>query len=91
MEKVHYKINVKGIVQGVWFRKYTKDEAERLGLKGFVKNEINGNVYTEVEGPKMDVNDFIKWIHKGSPRSKVEKVSYEKGDFIGFESFKITR
>ena len=40
MELLHYKILVKGKVQGVWFRKYTKEKAEVLGLKGYVKNEV---------------------------------------------------
>ena len=41
MKILHYSILVKGKVQGVWFRKYTYDKAQALGLKGFVKNEVN--------------------------------------------------
>lgn len=91
MDIIHYKIWVKGLVQGVWFRKYTKEEALRLGLNGFVRNEPDGNVYIEVEGNKVDLIDFYEWLHSGSPRSEVKEVIYEIGDIAGFKSFIISR
>ena len=36
MEKATYSIVVRGRVQGVWYRKYTKDKADVLKIKGFV-------------------------------------------------------
>lgn len=87
MEKTHYNITVKGKVQGVWFRKYTKEEAAKLKLNGFVKNKTNGDVYTEVEGLKTDIIDFIKWLYLGSPKSKVEIVFYELGEIENFNEF----
>lgn len=35
---------IKGVVQGVYFRKTTKHHADQLGLKGYVKNLPNGDV-----------------------------------------------
>lgn len=90
MNIVHYDIHVTGKVQGVWFRKYTKDQADRLGLKGFVRNEVNGNVYIEAEGNQIDISDFIEWLHTGSPGSNVSRVDYELGKIIGFADFKIS-
>ncbi len=89
MNKVHYNIQVIGKVQNVWFRKYTKDKAEVLGLNGMVRNKTDGNVYIEVEGNENTIDDFIKWLYKGSPKSNVEEVIYELSKFIGFESFEI--
>ncbi|VAW23331.1 Acylphosphate phosphohydrolase, putative [hydrothermal vent metagenome] len=89
MKKVLYKITVKGKVQGVWFRKYTFDEATRLGLKGFVKNEINNTVYIEAEGTSTTLNEFIKWLHKGSPLSKVSTVTFETDELKNYKSFEI--
>ncbi|MEN8187987.1 MAG: acylphosphatase [Bacteroidota bacterium] len=91
MEKVHYNITIRGKVQGVWFRKYTKDEADRLRLGGLVRNEPNGDVYTEAEGAKTDVIDFIEWLYAGSPRSEVKEVVYEVGEIVDFEGFEIRR
>lgn len=71
---IHYTITVTGKVQGVFFRKYTKEEADRLGLKGIVRNEPGGSVYIEAEGSKEQLDKFIAWCHKGSPSSRVDKV-----------------
>ncbi len=89
MNKVHYNIQVIGKVQGVWFRKYTKDKANMLGLNGIVRNEINNNVYIEVEGKKDIIEDFIRWLYKGSPQSNVIEVIYDLSEIVGFQSFKI--
>jgi acylphosphatase len=88
---VHYKITVKGRVQGVWFRKYTKQAAVSRDLNGFVQNQPDGNVYIEVEGAESNVQDFIKWLDKGSPLSEVKEVNISEGDFVGFSGFEITR
>ncbi|AMC10512.1 hypothetical protein Lupro_04300 [Lutibacter profundi] len=89
MEKVLYKIVVKGKVQGVWFRKYTFNEATRLGIKGFVKNEINNTVYIEAEGTLTTLNEFVKWLHKGSPLSKVSLVTFEMDKLKYYKNFEI--
>ena len=46
--KVH--VIISGIVQGVWFRKYTCQKAIKLNLTGYVRNEPGGGVYVEAEG-----------------------------------------
>ncbi len=89
VNKVHCNIQVIGKVQGVWFRKYTKDKADMLGLTGIVKNKTDGNVYIEAEGEKEIVEGFIRWLYEGSPQSNVVEVIYETSKFIGFESFEI--
>jgi len=90
MELLHYKILVKGKVQGVWFRKYTKEKAEVLGLKGYVKNEVNNNVYIEVEGTIDVLTKFIEWLHEGSPFSNVSDVVYELGQLQNYSEFDIS-
>ena len=87
----HYKIKVKGRVQGVWFRKYTKQAAVSYDLNGFVKNQPDGCVYIEVEGPEGKVQDFIKWLEKGSPLSEVKEINTSEGDYTGFSTFEISR
>ena len=90
MEILHYNILVKGKVQGVWFRKYTKEKAEVLGLKGYVKNEVSNNVYIEVEGAIDILTKFIEWLHEGSPFSKVSEVVYESGELQNYSEFNIS-
>ena len=67
-------IIVKGKVQGVFFRKYTKQKAAELGLNGWVKNTISGDVEIFVQGNTGAVNALLEWCRQGSPRSNVEKV-----------------
>lgn len=87
----HYNITISGKVQGVFFRKYTVDEATKLGLKGFVINRPNGDVYCEAEGEEAVLKQFVEWCHKGSPLSKVTAVEVTEGAVTFFESFIITR
>jgi acylphosphatase len=91
MEKLHYKITVKGRVQGVWFRKYTKMKADELEIQGFVKNLPNGDVFIEAEGTMLQLNAFIKWLHKGSPHSKVYVVETQTGELQDHQYFEIRR
>ncbi len=89
MQKAHYEVCVKGKVQGVWFRKYTKDMADMLGLKGMVRNNEFGDVSIKVEGEKEVVDVFLDWLYKGSPLSKVKEVQLKLGKLQGYEDFKI--
>ena len=88
---LHYNIIVKGRVQGVWYRKYTKDAANSYDLKGFVQNLEDGDVYIEAEGTEENLRHFMKWLEKGSPMSEVTEVNISEGDFVGFTDFEITR
>ncbi|MEZ5066975.1 MAG: acylphosphatase [Bacteroidia bacterium] len=58
-----YAITVSGKVQGVFFRKFTKEKAVESGLNGFVRNQNDGSVYIEVTGEETVLEDFIQWCH----------------------------
>lgn len=84
------RILVYGIVQGVNYRVYTKDEARKLGVVGTVRNLPNGCVEIFAEGPEEKLKELEKWCYKGSPASKVEKVESEWITPSGkFQTFKI--
>ncbi len=71
------RIMVSGKVQGVYFRKYSVQEARRLELKGWVQNQADGSVLMEAKGLPENIEAFIKWCHQGSPASKVTAVNVE--------------
>jgi acylphosphatase len=71
------RITITGHVQGVWFRKSAKEEAEKLGLVGWVKNLSNGGVLAEAEGKSADVERFITWCYKGPENAVVTGVETE--------------
>ena len=89
--KKHYKLTIKGRVQGVWYRASTKQKAIELGLMGFVQNEHDGSVYAEIEGEAAAVRDMIAWCKQGPELAQVERVEVEEGRILNFESFEIRR
>ncbi|MCB0783112.1 MAG: acylphosphatase, partial [Flavobacteriales bacterium] len=46
----HRRMVVRGRVQGVWYRKHTREKALELGLRGWVMNQPDGSVLVEAEG-----------------------------------------
>jgi acylphosphatase len=70
-------VTVSGRVQGVFYRQSTKDKAESLGLTGWVKNESNGKVALEAQGPRGSIESLIQWCHEGPPYARVEKVDVQ--------------
>ncbi len=91
MIKKHFKIKVKGKVQGVFFRASAADEAQQLGLNGFTRNEADGSVYIEAEGDEASLKLFLKWCSAGPSRAVVESVSKEEGNLQNYMTFEIRR
>lgn len=77
MAKARARLLVIGRVQGVYYRSYTRSEAEKLGLTGWVKNNINGSVEIVAEGEKDDIEKLIVCCQKGPPSAKVTNVEIE--------------
>ena len=85
----HVNIMVSGKVQGVFYRASTREKAEALGVKGFVRNERDGSVYVEAEGEEENLNRFIAWCKTGPPGSSVHKVDVISGELKGFTRFEV--
>ena len=86
-ERVHATIS--GRVQGVAFRDSARQEAEKLGLTGWVRNTEKGSVEAMFEGDSGAVNQMVEWCKSGPSSADVEDVSTERetpsGDLSGFE------
>lgn len=83
-------IRVFGIVQGVFFRKSTKEKADELGICGWARNGRDGSVEIMATGEKDVVEKFISWCKKGPPLSKVEKVEVDwLNQTENFEDFNV--
>jgi len=65
---------VYGRVQGVSFRYYTKREALRLGVTGWVANQPEGTVKVVAQGSTEALVQFIEFLHHGPPMAVVDKV-----------------
>ena len=87
----HLNIKISGDVQGVFFRASAKNEAERLAVKGFVKNEDDGSVYIEAEGNTENLRKFVEWCRQGPSKATVKGVDTETGTFKDYKEFNIVR
>ena len=85
------EIRITGRVQGVWFRKYTKEHADRSGVVGSVQNNTDGTVRCIAQGNDDKISEFLNFCHKGSPLSKVEVVEVTEHMMIDSGSFNILR
>ena len=82
------KAKVYGKVQGVWFRKYTLDCANRFGIVGTVKNLRDGTVLVYAMGKNLE--KFIKYLNSGPPNSDVNKIDFSwDTSKMEFSDFKI--
>jgi acylphosphatase len=85
-----FKIVVKGTVQGVFFRRFVKENADEIGLKGFVRNLEEGDVEIFVEGEKEKCLKLAEILKKGPPHSQIRNILLEEKKFSGeFKEFKI--
>jgi len=91
MEKIRKEITVKGKVQGVGFRMSTQFEANRLHIKGEVKNLPNGDVWIAVEGTTINVEQFIVWCRHGPSMAKVTELLITTKPLQYPETFIISR
>lgn len=67
-------ITVNGRVQGVGFRYALHDEAQRLGLRGWVRNRRDGSVEAQVAGDADAIEALIAWAHEGPSTARVDDV-----------------
>lgn len=65
---------VKGRVQGVSFRYYTRLTAERLGAVGWVANRRDGTVQVVAQADEKTLQAFVDFLHEGSPAARVDQV-----------------
>ncbi|MDO8508846.1 MAG: polyprenyl diphosphate synthase [Nanoarchaeota archaeon] len=86
------RIEVKGRVQGIHFRKQIRQYALESGLVGSVMNLAGGSVLIVAQGEKSKINNMIDWVMDNPGFSKVENVDINWSDIDkGVDDFKIVR
>ncbi|WP_340268227.1 acylphosphatase [Sphingobium mellinum] len=76
-----------GRVQGVFYRNWTTDTADRIGITGWVRNRMDGSVEAWIEGPADSVTQFIALAHEGPSAAKVARIEIEDVAAKGFTIF----
>ena len=90
MSTTAVQVRVTGRVQGVAFRWDAQHQAEKLGVRGWVRNEPDGSVLAHVEGEPDVVNDMVVWLRHGPPAAKVRDCAVRETAPTGASSFDIT-
>lgn len=79
---------VKGVVQGVFFRKITKQHADALGMTGYVRNLSDGNV--EICIASGDVEELIRRLKSEPPPIQIDSISTATRETTGpYQAFGI--
>ncbi|GHC49748.1 acylphosphatase [Streptomyces cinnamoneus] len=89
-ENVRLTAWVRGHVQGVGFRWFTRANALRIGeLIGFASNLSDGRVQVVAEGPRQGCEQLLDWLRQGDTPGRVDGVTEiwdtPKGGYDGFE------
>lgn len=82
MPTKRYHLTVHGRVQGVFFRKHVKEKADKLGVKGYVRNCPDGkSVEVVAEGEEQQLKELLKFCKIGPTASKVDHVDFDETEF----------
>lgn len=83
-------VRIEGRVQGVCFRMSAEESAARLAVAGIVRNEDDGSVYAEAEGPDEAVDRFVDWCRRGPRFAHVTRVTVQARPPAGYRDFTVT-
>ncbi|MEJ5226546.1 acylphosphatase [Thermodesulfovibrio sp.] len=89
MKKAHLLIS--GRVQGVFYRAFTREVAESLGLKGWVRNLRDGRVEAVFEGDEDKISIAIERCKEGPPYAKVDSIEITWDEAEGYTDFEIKK
>lgn len=87
--KKSVRIYIEGVVQGVFFRNFIKENAEMNNVNGFTRNLEDGRVEIFLEGDSDNVDKVIEICQKGPKYSQIKNVQIKPETFQGFKDFKV--
>jgi acylphosphatase len=80
---------VSGLVQGVFFRASTRQQANELGLSGYACNLPDGRVEVLIVGQLSAANQLIDWLRRGPPAARVSEVAIEELDLESLQDIPV--
>ena len=87
--KKSVRLYIEGTVQGVLFRSFVKENAEKNDIHGFVRNLEDGRIEIFIEGDNEKVDRMVEICKKGPKHAQIRKVEEKAEKFQGFKDFKI--
>jgi acylphosphatase len=89
--RVGRHVRVTGRVQGVFFRGWTQDQANELGVTGWVRNCPDGSVEAHLSGEELAVQELVDRLHGGPPAAIVSHVDVTELEPQAGERFEVRR
>lgn len=83
------RLYISGTVQGVFFRRFVKDNADKLNVRGFVRNLEDGRIEIFIEGEQDNIANMISICKRGPAHSNLRKVDEKEEKLQDFKEFKI--
>jgi len=87
--KKSIRVYITGLVQGMFFRIFIKENADKIGVNGFVRNLEDGRVEVFIEGDSDAVNKMVEVCKKGPRHSAVKDIEIKSEKFQNFRNFKV--
>ena len=77
LETAQFRAIIHGMVQGVYYRASTVEEAQALGLAGYARNLEDGSVEVVAAGPRKDLEALVDYLHRGPSLARVTGVELD--------------
>jgi len=82
-------VRVTGRVQGVFFRAWTREQAAKHGVNGWIRNCADGSVEGHFEGEEAAVRWLIDIIYDGPGGARVDRVETQEAELEGLSGFEV--
>lgn len=86
-----YRFIVSGRVQGVYFRQSAAQQAQGLGVRGWVRNRPDGRVEGMASGDAAALETFKAWLRHGPPAASVDGLQWIVSEPHGEDGFTVRR
>ncbi|MEK6792511.1 MAG: acylphosphatase [Nanoarchaeota archaeon] len=87
--KKSVRVIIQGAIQPVFFNRFVKENADKLGVRGFVRNTGDGRVEVFIEGNMNEVNSMIEVCKKGPQHALIRNTEEREERFQGFRDFRV--
>jgi len=87
------KIQITGPIQPLFFKRFIKDKADKLNIRGFIREiptaTTDKKIEIFIEGDEPDVNAMAEICKIGPSQSNMRKIEEKTETFQNFRDFKI--
>ena len=83
------RLTITGTIQGIFFKQFIKDHAEKNKVSGFLRSKEDGRVEIFLEGDRENVDSLVSICKRGPQHSNIRSVEEKTERVQDFKEFKI--